>query len=72
MPAWFAIVSVSQGTRPVIVTMGTNPVKKYLVTFKDEFSAETEEDAYDQLLKYLAEMVRYEDVVAFNFKEIGK
>jgi hypothetical protein len=52
--------------------MGTIPVKKYLVTFKDKFSAETEEDAYDQLLKYLAEMVRYQDVVAFNFKEIKK
>ena len=47
-------------------------MKKFLVTFKDEFSAETEEDAYDQLLKYMAECVRNDDVVAFNFKEIKK
>ena len=45
-------------------------MKKYLVTFKDEFEATSEQDAYDKLLVYLGDCVRYEDVVAFDFKEM--
>lgn len=43
---------------------------KYLVTFKDEFEADSEEQAYDQLLVYLGDCVRNADVVAFDFKEV--
>jgi hypothetical protein len=47
-------------------------MKKFLVTFKDTIAAETEENAYDKLLDYLRETVRFEDVTAFDFKEIRK
>lgn len=45
-------------------------MKKYRVTFKDVFEVENEDEAYDVLLDYLAEIVRYGDVTAFDFKEI--
>lgn len=45
-------------------------MKRYKVTFKDIFEVESEDEAYDVLLDYLAEIVRYEDVTAFDFKEI--
>lgn len=31
--------------------------------------AESEEEAYEKLLDYLAECVRYKDVTVFDFKE---
>jgi len=45
-------------------------MKKYRVTFKDTIVAETEEAAYDKLLEYLGDCVRYQDVVAFDFEEV--
>lgn len=51
-------------------------MKKFLVTFKDTITAETEEDAYDELIKYLRGVVGYEDMgnpqrlSPFDFKEI--
>lgn len=45
-------------------------MKKYLVTFKDTLEATSEEDAYDELIKYLRDVVRYEDVTPFDFKEV--
>lgn len=45
-------------------------MKKYLVTFKDTLEANSEEDAYDELIKYLQDVVRYEDVTPFDFKEV--
>jgi hypothetical protein len=44
--------------------------KKFKVTFLDELEAETEEEAYDIFLGYLAECVKAGDVMAFDFKEI--
>lgn len=45
-------------------------MKKFLVTFKDTIVAETEEDAYDKLLEFMRDTVRFEDVTPFDFKEI--
>ena len=44
---------------------------KYRVTFEDVFeNCESEEQAYDALLEYLAQVVRFEDVTAFRFEEV--
>jgi len=45
-------------------------MKKFNVTFTDEIMAESEEDAYNELLTYLGEVVSSQDVTAFDFKEI--
>jgi hypothetical protein len=47
-------------------------MKKYKITFVDETYAENEEDAYDRLIEYLRGVVKYQDVTAFDFKEIKK
>lgn len=44
-------------------------MKKYLVTFADNFEAENEEDVYDELLAYLKEVVKCRDVTAFSIDE---
>lgn len=44
---------------------------KFQVTFNDVFeNCESEEQAYDALLEYLSNVVRFEDVTAFDFKLI--
>lgn len=44
---------------------------KFQVTYKDVFgNCETEEQAWDALLEYLRDVVRYEDVTGFSFEEI--
>ena len=45
-------------------------MKKFKITFVDEIEAESEEDAYGVLLKYLWECVEHSDVTAFDFKDI--
>ncbi len=45
-------------------------MKKFNVTFKDMLEAESEEDCYEQLLIYLEDCVKYEDVTAFEFNEV--
>ena len=47
-------------------------MKTFKVTFVDEIVAESEEQAYCILLKYLTGCVEYEDVTAFDFKEMKK
>lgn len=48
-------------------------MKKFKVTFEDVFGMyETEEQAYDALLEYLNDCVKFEDVTAFNFEEINE
>tara|TARA_R100001509_G_scaffold158548_1_gene123845 strand:+ start:1253 stop:1390 length:138 start_codon:yes stop_codon:yes gene_type:complete len=42
---------------------------KFKVTFEDVFEAETEEEAYDQLIKYCFDIYNNQDVTAFNFEE---
>jgi hypothetical protein len=44
-------------------------MKTYKVTFTDTIQANTEEEAYDKLLGYLAECVQFGDVTAFDFTE---
>lgn len=44
-------------------------MKTYKVTFTDTIQANTEEEAYDKLLGYLAECVQFGDVTAFDFAE---
>ena len=39
------------------------------ISFEDIIQAETEEEAYDMLLDYLAECVQMGDVTAFKFEE---
>lgn len=44
-------------------------MKTFRVQFVDLITAESEEAAYDILLKYLSDCVKYNDVVAFDFQE---
>lgn len=44
-------------------------MKKFSVTCDFVIEAESEEDAYEKLLDYLAEYVQYGDVTGFEFKE---
>jgi hypothetical protein len=44
-------------------------MKTYKVTFTDTIQANTEDDAYGELLDYLSECVRFGDVTAFDFAE---
>ena len=37
------------------------------VTFRDVIKADSEEEAYDKFLEYLAECVRYGDITTFDF-----
>lgn len=46
-------------------------MKKFKVTFTDILEANTEEDAYDNLLDYLKDVVAYSDVTAFEFQEVN-
>ena len=39
------------------------------ISFEDIIQAETEEEAYDMFLDYLAECVQMRDVTAFKFEE---
>ena len=46
-------------------------LKKFKITFVDiEDRAETEEEAYDLFLSYLADVVKNQDLTAFNFEEV--
>ena len=44
-------------------------MKIFNVTFKDRIFAETEEEAYAILLRYLEDVTEYGDVEAFGFSE---
>jgi len=45
-------------------------MKTFRVQFVDEITAETEEDAYEVLLRYLRDCAEYGDATAFQFEEI--
>ena len=45
-------------------------MKTFRVQFVDEITAETEEDAYEILLRYLSDCAEYKDVNAFQFEEV--
>lgn len=45
-------------------------MKTFRVQFVDEITAETEEDAYEILLRYLSDCAEYKDATAFQFEEI--
>ena len=45
---------------------------KFKVTFEDVIEAETEEQAYDEMIKYCFDVHSNEDVTAFNFEEINE
>jgi|TARA_Y100000034_G_scaffold9141_1_gene9839 hypothetical protein len=47
-------------------------MKKFEVSFYDTFEEETEEGVYDALLNYLQEVVKHQDVTAFQVFEITK
>lgn len=42
----------------------------YRITFTDDFEAEDREAVYLQFLEYLAECVKYQDLLAFNIDEV--
>lgn len=44
-------------------------MKTYTVSCDFFVEAESEEEAYEKLLEYLADCVQYRDVTAFDFKE---
>ena len=43
--------------------------KTYRVSFIDNVTAESEEEAYEILLDYLAKCVKYQDATTFTFEE---
>ena len=43
--------------------------KTYRVTFIDNVTADSEEEAYEALLDYMAQCVKYQDVTCFTFEE---
>ena len=45
-------------------------MRKFKVTFIDYIEAESEEDAYDNVLDYCAEVYNSGDVTAFKFEEV--
>lgn len=47
-------------------------MKTFKVTFVDEIVAESEDAAYKILVEYLKDCGKFEDVSAFEFKEIKK
>jgi esterase/lipase len=47
-------------------------MKKFLVTFCDVFEAKSEEEAYQDLLQFLQNCVKFEDVTPFEFTEQKK
>ena len=44
-------------------------MKNFSVTFDLSIEAASEEEAYDELLVYLADCIRNADVTGFDFKE---
>jgi hypothetical protein len=44
-------------------------MKQLKITFVDNISAETEEEAYSKLLRYLDSCAFYGDATAFNFEQ---
>ena len=46
-------------------------MKRYRVFYVDEVQANSEEEAYDETLKYLQDCIKYEDVSSFNYEYIG-
>ena len=45
-------------------------MKTFRVSFVDDISAKTEEDAYRIFLAYLRDCAEYEDATAFQFEEV--
>jgi len=45
-------------------------MKKFKVTFFDIVEAETEADAYDEIIKYMKDVADNGDVTAFDFKQL--
>jgi len=46
-------------------------MKHFEITFKDMILAEDEDQAYQHFLDYLHEIVRVEDVTAFEFHDVS-
>ena len=47
-------------------------MKQYRITFTDIVSAQSEEDAYNALLDYMKDCVKYHDVTCFDFEEVSE
>ena len=45
-------------------------MKKFKVTFRDEIEAESEEEAYKNILNFCAMVYNSGDVTAFKFEEV--
>jgi hypothetical protein len=46
-------------------------MKRYRVFYIDEVQANSEEDAYEETLKYLQDCIKNQDVSAFGYEYIG-
>ena len=46
-------------------------MKRYRVFYIDEVQANSEEEAYDETLKYLQDCIKYQDVSSFGYEYIG-
>ncbi len=47
-------------------------MKRYRVFYIDEVQANSEEEAYEETLKYLQDCIKNQDVSAFNYELIGE
>jgi hypothetical protein len=57
----------------LIVPVGKErAMKRYRVFYIDEVQANSEEEAYEETLKYLQDCIKNQDVSAFNYELIGE
>jgi hypothetical protein len=47
-------------------------MKRYRVFYIDEVQANSEEEAYEETLKYLQDCITHQDISAFNYEYIGE
>jgi hypothetical protein len=47
-------------------------MKRYRVYYIDTVEANSEEEAYEETLKYLQDCIKYQDVSSFDYEYIGE
>ena len=53
----------------VVAQLFTMSKKTYRVTFIDNVTANSEEEAYEALIHYMGQCVKYKDLTCFTFEE---
>ena len=47
-------------------------MKKFKITFSDEWECENEEQVVEMILEYIADCAKFKDVIAFKIEEVEK